>query len=129
MLWPLEYARVDALKSTGYVQFLSEWGRTGELFGTAVLWVSALLLATTEELAFRGLIFNYMRREYSFKDALIWNTILFTLAHMNPYNCPVSLVLGLVFTLLYVKSGGLVVPILAHSAYNLSLVYFGEFMH
>lgn len=128
MLLPAEYARVAALKTTGYIQFLSEWGRTGGFYGTVALWCSVLLLVTIEELAFRGLIFNYMRREYSFKDALIWNTVLFTLAHINPYNFPVSFVLGLVYTMLYVKSGGLAVPISVHCAYNLSLVYFGKYL-
>lgn len=128
MILPTQYNRLSALKDTGYVQFLFEWGRSGEFCGTAVLWISTLFIATTEELAFRGLIFNYLKREYSFKDALIWNTVLFTLAHLNPYNFPVSFVLGLVFTLLYVKSGGLAVPISVHFAYNLSVFYLDKFV-
>jgi len=129
MLLPAEYARLAALKSTGYVQFLSDWGRAGGLYGTAALWGSMLLLATTEELAFRGLMFNYIQRESSFKKAVLWSSALFALVHLNLYNFPMSFVLGLLLTMLYVKSGGLTVPILTHFAYNLSLVYFGKFLH
>ena len=129
ILLPVEYARIDALKTTGYLQFLSEWGRVGGLCGTSALWGGMLLLVTTEELVFRGIIFNYLKREYSFKEALAWSASLFTLAHLNPHNFPVSFVLGLIFVLLYVKSGGLAVPISVHFAYNLFLIYFGKYMH
>lgn len=129
LLLPAEYARIDALNPTGYVQFLSAWGRAGGILGTAALWGGMLLLVITEELAFRGLIFTYLKRENSFKEALVWSSILFTFAHLNPYNFPVSFVAGLIFTLLYVKSGGLAVPVSAHLAYNLSLIYLGKYIH
>ncbi|MBI4655182.1 MAG: CPBP family intramembrane metalloprotease [Elusimicrobia bacterium] len=128
MLLPAEYDRVASWKNTSYVQFLSEWGKTGEFSGIMALWGGILLLVIIEELAFRGLIFNYLRREYSFKKALIWNSALFALPHLHPYIVPIPFALGLIFTMLYVKSKGLMVPVLTHFAYNLSLSYFGEFI-
>lgn len=129
MLLPAEYARLEALKYSGYIQFLAEWGRTGGFPGAAALCCGTLLLVAIEELAFRGVIFNYLRREHTYKEALIWSSALFTLAHLNPHNFPITFVVGLIFALLYVKSGGLVVPIFAHLAYNLSVIYFGKYLH
>jgi len=126
LIFPVQYSKLAALKYTGYIQFLSEWGRSGEFLGVVSLWCSMLLLATVEESAFRGLIFTYIRRQYSFKKALLWSTILFTAIHLNPYNFPVIFVLGLIYAMLYVKSGGLALPILAHFCYNLSMHYFWE---
>ncbi|MBI4655378.1 MAG: CPBP family intramembrane metalloprotease [Elusimicrobia bacterium] len=129
LLFPAQYSKLEAMKYNGYINFLSEWGGSGEFFGVTSLWCSVLLLATIEELAFRGLIFTYIRRKYSFKKALLWSSTLFTLGHLNPYNFPVSFMLGLIFALLYVKSSGIVVPILAHFCYNLSLHYFSTLFH
>lgn len=129
ILLPAEYARLAVLKSTGYLQFLSDWGKAGGFYGTAALWCGMLLLVAAEELAFRGLIFNYIQRESSFNKALLWSSALFAVVHLNVYNFPVSFVLGLILTLLYVRSGGLAVPISVHLAYNLSLVYFGKYLH
>lgn len=128
MLLPVEYARIDALKYTGYLQSLSEWGKNGGFYGATALWGGMLLLTAAEELAFRGLIFSYLKRKYSLKEALIWSSALFSLAHLNLYSFPITFVLGLIFALLYKKSGGLAVPISVHLAYNLSLVYFGKLL-
>ena len=128
MLLPAEYARLEALKYSGYIQFLAEWGRTGGLPGAAALCLGMLLLVAAEELAFRGMVFNLLRREYSLKGALLWSSALFTLAHLNPHNFPISFGVGLLLGLLYVKSGGLAVPISAHLAYNLAVIYLGRYM-
>lgn len=129
MLLPTEYARVDAIKYTGYMQFLYEWGRTGGFSGAVALTFSMLLLVAIEELAFRGVVFNYLKREYSFRYALLWSSALFTIAHLNPHNFPISFAVGLILALLYVKSGGLAVPVSAHLAYNLAVIYLGRHLH
>ncbi|MCG2725817.1 MAG: CPBP family intramembrane metalloprotease [Elusimicrobia bacterium] len=128
MFLPMQYAKLLASKTTGYTQFLSDWAKTGEFYGIATLWSSLLLLTVIEELAFRGFIFNYMRRKSSLKKALLWSSVLFTFGHLNPYSFPITFVLGLVLTLLYVKSGGLAVPISVHFTYNLSVFYLDKFV-
>lgn len=129
MLFPVQYGKLAALKTTGYIQYLFEWGRAGGFYGALVLWGSILLLATIEELTFIGIVFTSLKKEFSFTAALLWSTALFTLAHLNPYSFPVTFGLGLIFSLLYVKSGGLAVPISVHFAYNLALVYLGKYIY
>lgn len=128
-LLPTEYARIGALKYSGYIQFLTEWGRTGGLAGAAALCGGMLLMAAMEELTFRGVIFNLLRREHSLKGTLLWSSALFTLVHLNPHNFPISFGVGLILGLLYVKSGGLAVPVSAHLAYNLAVIYLGRYLH
>lgn len=128
-LLPAAYARLEALKYSGYVQFLAEWGSTGGLAGAAALCGGMLLMAALEELTFRGVIFNLLRREHSLKGALLWSSTLFTLVHLNPHNFPISFGVGLILGLLYVKSGGLAVPVSAHLAYNLAIIYLGRYLH
>lgn len=128
-LLPAEYARVAALKYSGYIQFLSEWGRTGGIIGVAALCCGMFLLAAVEELTFRGAIFNLLRREYSVKESVLWSSVLFTLVHLNPHNFPISFGVGVILALLYVKTGGLAVPITTHLAYNLSVIYLGKYLY
>ena len=128
-LLPAQYGRLTASKTTGYIQFLSEWGREGGLCGTTALWGSMLLLAAIEELTFRGIVLTSLKKEYSLKEALFWSTALFTLAHLNPYSFPVTFGLWFIFAMLYIKSGGLAAPISVHFAYNLSLVYLGKYIY
>jgi len=84
----------------------------------AVLCCGMLLLVT-----FRGAVFNLLKRECSMKAAL------FTLVHLSPHNFPISFVVGLILSLLYIKSGGLAVPISAHLAYNLVVICLGRYLH
>lgn len=128
MVLPGEYARVAALKSAGYLPFLQDWGRSGEFSGAVALCVSMFLLAIIEEVAFRGVLFSYMKREYSLRRAFFWNAGLFALIHMRLYTFPVIFVAGLVYTALRVKSGGIVMPVLVHFTYNVLLVYFGKYI-
>lgn len=129
MLLPVEYAKLEALNYSGYIQFLAEWGRTGGLPGAAALCCGMLLLAAIEELTFRGVVFNCLRREYSLKGTMLWSSALFTLVHLTPHNFPISFVLGMVLSLLYVRTGSLAVPISAHLAYNLAVIYLGRYLH
>jgi membrane protease YdiL (CAAX protease family) len=129
IILPGPYIRLATSKSTGYLQFLSEWGAAGGFSGAAVLWCSMLLLAMAEEVAFRGLLLNYIQRGSTFTKAVLYSSALFALVHFNIYNFPVSFGLGVILALLYAKSGGLAVPISVHFAYNLAVIYFGRQLH
>jgi membrane protease YdiL (CAAX protease family) len=97
-----------------------------ELVGNAVIsdnfWLTflttALLVPITEELVFRGMSFNIMRRGMSLTLAVILQTLLFAGAHILPlqitYVIPTALSLGLV----YVWCGSFIAPIILHISYN-----------
>lgn len=97
-----------------------------ELVGEAIvtdnfwltLFTTALLVPITEELIFRGMAFNVLRRGMAISLAVIFQTLIFAGAHMLPlqiaYVMPTSLVLALV----YVWCDSIIAPITLHIAYN-----------
>lgn len=94
----------------------------GESIVTDNFWLTffttALLVPLTEEIIFRGMSFNALRRSMRLTLAIVIQTLIFACAHMLPlqvaYVMPASLVLGLV----YVWCDSIVAPVLLHVAYN-----------
>jgi membrane protease YdiL (CAAX protease family) len=82
------------------------------------LLTTALLIPITEELVFRGMSFNVLRRGMAMSLAVIFQTLIFAAAHMLPlqitYVLPTALVLGLV----YVWCDSILAPIILHISYN-----------
>ncbi len=97
-----------------------------ELVGNVIIgqnfWLTflstAVLVPITEELIFRGMSFNVMRRRMHITVAFILQTLLFAGVHLIPlqilYVLPASAVLGLV----YIWSGNFVAPVILHMTYN-----------
>ena len=126
---PSIYVKLATTKSTGYISALIDWGRTYSLPGLMALSLGMLILVASEELFYRGLIFNYIRREESETKAILWSSGIFALAHLNPANMPATFVMGLLFAWLYKKSSSLIPPIIAHLIYNLGIAFFGPILH
>lgn len=105
--------------------FLTDFQSTGELL--AGLLVIGLLAGLGEELFFRGVLQPKLHRYTGSYHWGIWLTAaIFSAIHMQFYGFLPRLFLGAVFGYLYVYSGSLVYPILAHILNNsitLLLVY------
>lgn len=86
--------------------------------------VAAVVLApVTEELAFRVLLIDGLRRRFGVGVGLVASTALFTLVHSEVATSqPLALVglaaLGMVLGVSYVRTGSLVVPVMAHATFN-----------
>lgn len=92
-------------------------------------WIGALLVATVEEVAFRGIIFNYLRFEtgaWKMPQAMVGSALIFALAHR--VRGPLSLfslddlpllvgltLLGVLLAIAYVVSGSLACAIGIHT--------------
>jgi len=126
---PALYIKLATTKSTGYISSLIDWGRTQSLTGFIALSLGMLIIVAGEELFYRGLIFNYIRREETETKALLWSSGVFALVHLNPANMPATFVMGLLFAWLYKKSNSLIIPIIAHFTYNLGIAIFGPLLH
>jgi len=129
LVLPAIYDKLITIKSEGYVSSLVDWGRTYSLEGSIALPLGMLLIVAGEELLFRGLIFNYIRREETESKAFLWSSVLFALMHLRPTTVPLVFLLGLLCAWLYKRSGSLLPPIIAHLMYNLGVVYFGPFFY
>jgi uncharacterized protein len=86
--------------------------------------VAAVVMAPiAEEVLFRGLMFQALRRRLGLWPAALLSSLAFTLVHVEILTSqPVALaglfVLGVVFAWSFHRSGSLVVPILAHAVFN-----------
>ncbi len=92
--------------------------------------VIAILPGIGEEFLFRGILQNYFRAIFKNPHAAIWvSAILFSALHMQFYGFLPRMVLGALFGYLYLWSGKLVFPMLAHALNNgftLMLVYLNQ---
>jgi uncharacterized protein len=104
-------------------QFLLDELTRGGL-STLLAFVAAVVLAPlAEELLFRGLLFNALRRRRSLHVAVAISSIVFALVHVDvAFSQPLALVgltlVGFVLAYAYQRTGSLLVPIAGHAAFN-----------
>jgi membrane protease YdiL (CAAX protease family) len=83
-----------------------------------------------EELIFRGLILDGLLKRYSPITSILISSILFGLAHLNPWQFVAGFVIGIFAGWIYHKSRSLSLVIIIHAAVNLTgylIRYFGDF--
>ncbi len=91
---------------------------------TALALVAAVVLApVAEELLFRGLLYRALRRRRGVLGAVVVSSVAFAVVHLDvAATQPLALVgltlVGVVMALAYERTGGLLVPVAAHAAYN-----------
>lgn len=92
---------------------------------------TAFLPAVTEELLFRGVIFNSFNKKYNTFVAILISALVFGIYHMNWLQGIFAFLLGIILAYSYLKSGSIWVPIILHFINNafavLSLHY--EFLN
>lgn len=84
-----------------------------------VLIVSACVVAPiVEELMYRGLMFGLGRAIIGTRVAAILAAMLFALAHADAVAALPLFLLGLGFTIMYLRTGSLLVPVVMHALFN-----------
>lgn len=119
----LQHLSALALEKAGWPP---EDQRAIELFTNTKSWwlrgylvVFALVIApVAEEFIFRGVLFPFVRQLGRPMLAWLGVSLLFALIHVNAPTLLPLVVLALVFTWLYEKTGCLLAPIAAHSLFN-----------
>ena len=103
-------------------EYLTEFESTG-YFIMAII-VIAIIPALGEELLFRGFLQNILKRIFKNDHVAIWvAAILFSAIHFQFYGFIPRMLLGALFGYLYVWTGNLLIPIIAHFLNNsLSLI-------
>ena len=71
-----------------------------------------------EEAFFRGIILGGLLACRSRYQAAIWSAALFAIYHLNPWQLPVALILGLVFAWWFIQTGSLLPCLLGHALNN-----------
>lgn len=79
-----------------------------------------ILVPITEELMFRGVLFNRYRENGSFFRAAVCSSILFSLTHGNMVQFLYAMILGMFFAYAYEKFGSIKAPMFLHIAANMT---------
>jgi membrane protease YdiL (CAAX protease family) len=94
--------------------------------GGALRWgfiaVAVLLAPIGEELFFRGYVFEVLGRARGLVLAHVVSAGLFAAVHFNLGGLPIYLLLAVILAEAYRRSGGLLVPIVAHAVMNAATV-------
>lgn len=77
-----------------------------------------ILIPIFEEILFRGLIFNELRRTIDLRLAIIIQALIFGIAHMNLLQGTVTFFIGIIMGLVYVWGKSLWAPIIIHAVNN-----------
>jgi len=83
----------------------------------------AIVAPITEELAFRGLILDYLRKNYGNWPAIILSAVMFGLIHFIPTGIAVATYGGIIYGWLRIKTERLWPSMICHSVWN-SFVFF-----
>jgi membrane protease YdiL (CAAX protease family) len=98
-------------------------GDLSELFRVWV--VAAVLVAVGEEFVFRGVLQNSLMGRFSGWAAVLLSAAVFGILHA--WRFPAAFVLGVFLGVLFIVTGSLVVPIVAHITIN-SVVVLGSYL-
>ena len=101
------------------------FGKTAEpSSGVSVFLLQCVLGPITEELLYRGLVYERCLRFLPETGAILLNSLLFSVAHSSPVQMAVAFAAGLLFSLARKKTGTVTAPIIMHIIFNLSVFLF-----
>lgn len=105
-----------AFASQGYIQVSQIFYSAG--FVTQILCLG-LIMPVSEELMFRGLLFQRLRGQVKFRMAAIFSSLLFAFSHGNIVQLLYTFCLGMFLAYVYEKYGSLKAPVLLHITVNM----------
>ncbi len=73
-----------------------------------------IVIPITEELVFRGMLFNMLKRFYSMKQAILLSSLIFGLYHKEPVQGMYSFAMGCLMAYAYEYFGSFLAPVLIH---------------
>ena len=84
---------------------------------------SGILAPISEELVFRGCIFNIIKRTHKEMIAMIVSAIIFGIIHMNITQGIYAAMLGIILAYAYIVTKTILIPIIMHMSANLISVF------
>ena len=93
----------------------------------SALFTVALVAPLVEEVLYRGIILRGLLAHRTQNWAIFWSAILFAAFHLNPWQFPVSFILGIVFAWWVIQTGSLWPAILGHTLNNFLVVTLTHF--
>ena len=85
----------------------------------ALLVLATVIAPITEELVFRAGLFQFLHKRTPRWVALLIPALLFGASHTNLASFPQLVLLGVIFSIAYERTGNIAVPMFAHALFNL----------
>lgn len=80
-----------------------------------------------EEILFRYLLYNKIKKFNSIKKSLLITTIIFAIIHLNPIKIVYAFILGLILNIFYEKDKNILSPILLHISANSIVIFLNNY--
>ncbi len=80
--------------------------------------VVAIIGPILEEIVFRKVIFGAFYKRFNFVISALLSSVIFAVVHLDFTHILIYTAVGITFSFLYVKTGRIIVPIIAHVAMN-----------
>lgn len=110
---------------TGFTESVASYEQVAKQQFAFPLWAGIVLFGVispvAEEIVFRGIVYNRLRRNYTLNIALIYSAIFFGLYHGNVVQGVYGFLLGLLMAVMYEKYGSFLVPVILHGAANIAV--------
>jgi len=84
----------------------------------AMLLLALIMAPVFEETLFRGIVLPLIARRFGLALAVFCTSLLFAAAHLNLASLPQLFVLAMAFSLAYVGTGSLLIPVIMHAIFN-----------
>lgn len=85
------------------------------------LFLYGVISPLTEELVYRGIAYQRMKRAFGVLPAMLFSAILFGALHGNPVQAVYGMLMGLLLAWVYEKNEGILAPIVVHMAANVGV--------
>lgn len=80
-----------------------------------------------EEILFRYVYYNRLKKKYSVKKTIFINSLVFAIIHISPIKIIYAFILGIILNTYYEKYKNIKVPILIHIAANIIAIFLTEY--
>lgn len=77
-----------------------------------------VLVPIFEEILFRGIIFNTLKKEFKLIPSILISSLIFSIAHANMLQAIYTFILGILLASVYNKTNSIKAPIIIHLMYN-----------
>lgn len=102
---------------------------TGNLMNTgflSLLLSVGILIPVFEEILFRGFIFMKLKNAMKITLAVVLQAVIFGVYHMNMVQAAYATLLGIIFAVVYLKTGSIISSMLIHISLNTTSVFIGK---
>ena len=100
---------------------------TSNLSNLFLLISSGIIGPIYEEVLFRYIFLNKLKQFNTTKKAIIINSLIFALIHINPIKICYAFILGLILNITYKKYKNIKAPIIIHISANIIVLFISTF--